>query len=170
MSAFDAFFFGMVNGRGWICIAFVNFAIWQSGKALIGALQLGMFDALQARLQTEAGALILPQIFLMMPFILLIIALVIVVRRSDYRRHPSPHVTRAKDKKARSRIQSAVRAICGFREQGGLATLPANSAWSRRAGVKELWHLMNAGLAQFLERSMRAERNMEPPKNGLVHA
>ncbi|HEV7291995.1 MAG TPA: ABC transporter permease, partial [Devosia sp.] len=38
MSAFDAFFFGMVNGRGWICIALVVFASWQPGKALLGAL------------------------------------------------------------------------------------------------------------------------------------
>ena len=27
MSAFDAFFFGMVNGRGWVCIALVIFAV-----------------------------------------------------------------------------------------------------------------------------------------------
>lgn len=41
MSAFDAFFFGMVNGRGWICIALVVFASWQPGKALLGALLFG---------------------------------------------------------------------------------------------------------------------------------
>ena len=86
MSAFDAFFFGMVNGRGWICIALVIFASWQPGKALLGALLFGMFDALQVRLQTEAGALIPTQVFLMMPFILSIIALVIVARRADYPR------------------------------------------------------------------------------------
>ncbi|MCY4542523.1 MAG: ABC transporter permease [Rhodobacteraceae bacterium] len=86
MSAFDAFFFGMVNGRGWICIALVIFASWQPGKALVGALLFGMFDALQVRLQTEAGALVPHQVFLMMPFILSIIALVIVARRADYPR------------------------------------------------------------------------------------
>ena len=86
MSAFDAFFFGMVNGRGWICIALVIFASWQPGKALVGALLFGMFDALQVRLQTEAGALVPSQVFLMMPFILSIIALVIVARRADYPR------------------------------------------------------------------------------------
>ena len=47
MSAFDAFFFGMVNGRGWICIALVIFASWKPGKALFGALLFGAFDALQ---------------------------------------------------------------------------------------------------------------------------
>lgn len=38
MSAFDAFYIGMVNGRGWICIALVVFASWRPGKALLGAL------------------------------------------------------------------------------------------------------------------------------------
>ena len=86
MSAFDAFFFGMVNGRGWICIALVIFASWQPGKALMGALLFGMFDALQVRLQTQAGAVIPGQIFLMAPYVLSIIALVIVARKADYPR------------------------------------------------------------------------------------
>ncbi|MEM7546758.1 MAG: ABC transporter permease [Pseudomonadota bacterium] len=86
MSAFDAFFFGMVNGRGWICIALVIFASWRPGKALLGALLFGMFDALQVRLQTEAGAMVPGQIFLMAPYILSIIALVIAARRADYPR------------------------------------------------------------------------------------
>jgi len=86
MSAFDAFFFGMVNGRGWICIALVIFASWHPGKALMGALLFGMFDALQVRLQTQAGAVIPGQIFLMAPYVLSIIALVIVARKADYPR------------------------------------------------------------------------------------
>ena len=86
MSAFDAFFFGMVNGRGWICIALVIFASWRPGKALLGALLFGAFDALQVRLQTEMGALVPGQIFLMAPYILSIIALVIAARSADYPR------------------------------------------------------------------------------------
>ena len=86
MSAFDAFFFGMVNGRGWICIALVIFASWRPGKALLGALLFGAFDALQVRLQTEVGALVPGQVFLMVPYILSIIALVIAARRADYPR------------------------------------------------------------------------------------
>ena len=86
MSAFDAFFFGMVNGRGWICIALVIFASWRPGKALLGALLFGMFDAYQVRLQTQAGALVPGQVFLMAPYILSILALVIVARRADYPR------------------------------------------------------------------------------------
>ena len=86
MSAFDAFFFGMVNGRGWICIALVIFASWRPGKALLGAVLFGAFDALQVRLQTEVGALVPSQIFLMTPYILSILALVVAARRADYPR------------------------------------------------------------------------------------
>lgn len=86
MSAFDAFFFGMVNGRGWVCIALVIFASWRPGKALFGALLFGAFDALQVRLQTEMGALVPGQVFLMAPYILSIIALVVAARSADYPR------------------------------------------------------------------------------------
>ncbi len=86
MSAFDAFFFGMVNGRGWICIALVIFASWRPGKALLGALLFGAFDALQVRLQTEVGAVIPSQAFLAAPYVLSIIALVVAARRADYPR------------------------------------------------------------------------------------
>src|SRR3546814_243034 len=36
ISVFDAFYIGMINGRGWICIALVIFASWRPGKALAG--------------------------------------------------------------------------------------------------------------------------------------
>ena len=86
LSAFDAFFFGMVNGRGWICIALVVFASWQPGKALLGALLFGAFDAFQIRLQAEIGQIVPGQVFLMLPYLLSILALVVVARRADYPR------------------------------------------------------------------------------------
>ena len=90
ISAFDAFFFGMVNGRGWICIALVVFASWKPGRALLGAVLFGAFDAFQVRLQTQSGALLgfdVPgQVFLMLPYLLSILALVLVARRADYPR------------------------------------------------------------------------------------
>ncbi len=86
MSAFDAFFFGMVNGRGWICIALVVFASWQPGKALLGALLFGAFDAFQIRLQAEIGQVVPGQVFLMLPYLLSILALVLVARKADYPR------------------------------------------------------------------------------------
>jgi len=86
MSAFDAFFFGMVNGRGWICIALVVFASWQPGKALLGALLFGAFDAFQIRLQASVGQIVPGQVFLMLPYVLSILALVLVARKADYPR------------------------------------------------------------------------------------
>jgi ABC-type uncharacterized transport system permease subunit len=55
LSAFNAFFFNMVNGRGWVCVALVVFASWRPGKALLGALLFAFFDALQLRLQQAGG-------------------------------------------------------------------------------------------------------------------
>jgi ABC-type uncharacterized transport system permease subunit len=84
LSAFNAFYFNMVNGRGWICVALVVFASWRPGKALVGALLFAFFDALQLRLQ-QAGGVALPyQIYLMLPYLLSILALVLVARRAAY--------------------------------------------------------------------------------------
>ncbi len=84
LAAFNAFFFNMVNGRGWVCVALVVFASWQPGKALLGALLFAMFDALQLRLQ-QSGAATLPyQVYLMLPYALSIVALVLVARKAAY--------------------------------------------------------------------------------------
>jgi simple sugar transport system permease protein len=84
MSAFNAFFFEMVNGRGWICIALVVFASWRPGKALLGALLFGAFDAFQVRLQQVVGAFVPYQVFLMLPYVLSILALIAMSRRAAY--------------------------------------------------------------------------------------
>ena len=84
MSAFDSFFFEMVNGRGWICIALVVFGAWRPWKALLGALLFAAFDALQIRLQqTGMGAAVPYQVFLMIPYILSILALILMSRRAE---------------------------------------------------------------------------------------
>lgn len=84
MSAFSSFFFEMVNGRGWICIALVVFGAWKPGKALLGALLFAGFDALQVRLQqTPMGAVVPYQVFLMVPYILSILALILMSRRAE---------------------------------------------------------------------------------------
>ncbi|MFK7880368.1 ABC transporter permease [Roseobacter sp.] len=84
MSAFDSFFFEMVNGRGWICIALVVFGAWRPGKALVGAVLFAAFDALQIRVQqTSLGAAVPYQVFLMAPYVLSIVALVLVSRRAE---------------------------------------------------------------------------------------
>ena len=88
LSAFNAFFFNMINGRGWICVALVVFASWRPGKALLGAMLFAFFDALQLRLAQVDGGLFgwsLPyQIYLMLPYALSILALVLVARRASY--------------------------------------------------------------------------------------
>jgi simple sugar transport system permease protein len=84
MSAFNAFFFEMTGGRGWICIALTVFASWRPGKALLGALLFGAFDAFQLRLQTQVGAAVPSQVFLMLPYLLSIAALCAIARRADY--------------------------------------------------------------------------------------
>ena len=66
LSAFNAFFFNMVNGRGWICVALV------------------VFDALQRRLQQSGDALLPYQMYLMLPYLLSIAALVLVARKASY--------------------------------------------------------------------------------------
>jgi ABC-type uncharacterized transport system permease subunit len=88
LSAFNAFYFNMVNGRGWVCVALVVFASWRPGKALLGALLFGFFDALQLRLQQAGGGLFgidVPyQFYLMLPDAMAIAALVLVARRAAY--------------------------------------------------------------------------------------
>jgi simple sugar transport system permease protein len=88
LSAFNAFYFNMVNGRGWVCVALVVFASWRPGMALVGALLFAFFDALQLRLQQAGGGLFgieLPyQVFLMLPYAMAIVALIGVARRASY--------------------------------------------------------------------------------------
>jgi simple sugar transport system permease protein len=84
LSAFNAFFFNMVNGRGWICVALVVFASWRPGKALAGALLFAFFDAMQLRLQQADVGGMPYQAWLMLPYVLSIVALVAVARRASY--------------------------------------------------------------------------------------
>jgi simple sugar transport system permease protein len=84
LSAFSSFFFEMVNGRGWICIALVVFGAWKPGKAVLGALLFAAFDAAQIRVQqTPLGAAVPYQVFLMMPYALSILALILMSRRAE---------------------------------------------------------------------------------------
>lgn len=82
LSAFNAFFFEMVAGRGWICIALTVFAGWRPAKALLGAVLFGAFDAFQVRLQQASGGAVPGQVFLMLPYLLSIGALLIGARNA----------------------------------------------------------------------------------------
>jgi ABC-type uncharacterized transport system permease subunit len=81
-AAFNSFFPTMIQGRGWVCIALVVFASWRPGKALLGALLFALFDAYQLRLQHVVEGAIPYQIFLMVPYVLSIAALIVMSRRA----------------------------------------------------------------------------------------
>jgi ABC-type uncharacterized transport system permease subunit len=80
LSAFNAFFVNLVNGRGWICVALVVFSSWNPIKAIFASLFFASLEALQIRLQQGAGG-VPYQFFLMLPYLLSIVALVAVARR-----------------------------------------------------------------------------------------
>ncbi|MFV2031128.1 MAG: ABC transporter permease [Gammaproteobacteria bacterium] len=84
MSWFDAFYFGMINGRGWISVALVIFASWKPGKALLGAVLFAGLEAMQVRAQQSAGAFIPYQFFLMLPYVMSILAMIVMARRAQY--------------------------------------------------------------------------------------
>ncbi len=81
-ATFNSFFPTMVQGRGWVCIALVVFASWRPGKALLGALLFALFDAYQLRLQHVVEGGIPYQLFLMVPYVLSIAALIVMSRRA----------------------------------------------------------------------------------------
>lgn len=83
LSAFSSFFFEMVNGRGWVCIALVVVGAWRPGRAVLAAVLFAAFDAFQVRLQqTPLGAVLPYQLFLALPYLLAILALVVMSRRA----------------------------------------------------------------------------------------
>jgi ABC-type uncharacterized transport system permease subunit len=77
-----AFTFGIIAGRGWVCIALIIFANWIPSRVLWGALLFGGIFALQLRLQTT-GTFDLPyEFFLALPYVVTIIALAIAGRNA----------------------------------------------------------------------------------------
>lgn len=83
LSHFDAFYFGMINGRGWICLALVIFASWRPGKAFWGAVLFAGLEAFQVRAKQVTGG-IPYQFYLMLPYILSIVALIIWSKSAAY--------------------------------------------------------------------------------------
>jgi len=82
LAAFNSFFPTMVQGRGWVCIALVVFASWRPERALLGALLFALFDAYQLRLSHVVGKAVPYQVFLMIPYLLSIAALLVMARRA----------------------------------------------------------------------------------------
>jgi len=68
-------------GRGWIAIALVIFARWDPYRALLGSILFGGADAIQLRLQV-LGVGIPYEFFVMLPYIVTMIALLLVYKRA----------------------------------------------------------------------------------------
>jgi simple sugar transport system permease protein len=77
----NMFLIDVIGGRGWVAIAMVIFGNWDPVKGTLGALIFGFLDGLQLRLQ-GLGFDISFHIFLMIPYLLTIIALIGVSRRA----------------------------------------------------------------------------------------
>ena len=80
LAQFNAFTFGVISGRGWVCIALVVLGRWDPWRVALAALLFGAVDALQLRLQSS-GAIDLPyQLFLMLPFLVTVVAMALLAR------------------------------------------------------------------------------------------
>jgi simple sugar transport system permease protein len=78
-----SFTFGIINGRGWVCIALIIFANWEPIRVFWGALLFGGVSALQLRLQ-NTGVKLPYELFLSLPYIVTIIALTLAGRNATY--------------------------------------------------------------------------------------
>ncbi|MBC8443589.1 MAG: ABC transporter permease [Deltaproteobacteria bacterium] len=78
----NMFLIDVIGGRGWVAIAMVIFGNWDPVKGTIGALIFGLMDGLQLRLQS-VGVAIPFHIFLMIPYLLTIVALISVSRSAS---------------------------------------------------------------------------------------
>ncbi len=77
----NMFLIDVVGGRGWISIAMVIFGNWDPLKGALGAVLFGFLDGFQLRLQA-LGFKIPFHVFLMIPYLLTIIALISVSRKA----------------------------------------------------------------------------------------
>jgi len=78
----NMFLIDVIGGRGWVAIAMVIFGNWDPLKGALGALIFGFLDGLQLRLQ-GLGIAISFHLFLMIPYLLTIIALISVSRKAS---------------------------------------------------------------------------------------
>jgi len=77
----NMFLIDVIGGRGWVAIAMVIFGNWDPLKGALGALIFGFLDGLQLRLQ-GMGIAISFHLFLMIPYLLTIVALISVSRKA----------------------------------------------------------------------------------------
>lgn len=80
MAQFNAFTFGVISGRGWVCIALVVFGRWDPWRSAGAALLFAFVDALQLRMQASGLGHIPYEVFLILPFALTIVAMAFMSR------------------------------------------------------------------------------------------
>ena len=78
----NMFLIDVIGGRGWVAVAMVIFGNWDPLKGTLGALIFGFLDGLQLRLQ-GLGLNIPFDLFLMIPYLITIVALIGVSRRAS---------------------------------------------------------------------------------------
>jgi len=79
LAQLGAYTYGMIAGRGWVCIALIIFANWQPSRILWGAFLFGGASALQLRLQS-LGIKVPYELFLSLPYLVTIAALALAGR------------------------------------------------------------------------------------------
>jgi general nucleoside transport system permease protein len=79
LAQLGAFTYGMVAGRGWVCIALIIFANWEPLRILWGSFLFAGVSALQLRLQSF-GFKLPYEIFLALPYLVTIGALTLAGR------------------------------------------------------------------------------------------
>jgi simple sugar transport system permease protein len=80
---------GLTQGAGWIAIALVIFAFWRPELCLVGAYFFGAFTALPFALQAH-GVTVAPELFQSLPYVMTIVALVLVSSRAARLRFGAP--------------------------------------------------------------------------------
>jgi len=88
IAQFNGFTFDIVAGRGWIALALVTMGNWMPARCLFFSIFFGAVDAGQVRLQAlQSGAFRIPhQYFLLLPYLLTLIFLIVAARRANYPR------------------------------------------------------------------------------------
>lgn len=79
LAQLEAYTYGMIAGRGWVCIALIIFANWEPIRILWGAFLFGGASALQLRLQS-LGIKVPYELFLALPYLVTIAALALAGR------------------------------------------------------------------------------------------
>lgn len=85
LSELGSFTINIINGRGWVCIALVIFGRWRVLPTVAGALLFGFTDGLRNQLAITAELDVIPgEVWMALPYVVIIAALVIWGRRLRY--------------------------------------------------------------------------------------